>query len=312
MKLIVTFCSLFIISVINGQNDFKIITSVVDSYPMESPATGEILFSSNRTGIYQIYKSNNEGDNIIPLTNSQGGNYTPVWSPDGSRIVFASERDNDSEIYIMNADGGNQVRLTNILGDDSHPKFSPDGRRIIFNSPRSTPDLSIAWVLQYHEIYTMDLDGGNLKQHTSFKSIATYPSYSPDGNKILFRLAEKEKALNWSLKPSDYNSEVYLMNVDGSDLRNLSNSDAFDGWPFWHPSSKKIFFTSNRGGVPNKGQLYSINLKNSNLEKISENQNSFIQASFSRDGKYIFAQRNYETDEYEYGQIIKIEYQYIR
>lgn len=289
-----------------AQNGFTIVTQVVDGYPAISPDGQIIAFTSNRSGTYQIYTCNTEGEDIQQLTDSEGANVCPVWSPQGDKIVFASERDNDSEIYIMNADGTEQRRLTNQPGDDSHPKFSPDGSRIIFNSPRSTPDLSVPWLEQYHEIFTMDTDGGHMKQITSFKSVCTYPSFSPDGKLIVFRRITRDPGLNWSLDSIQVNSEIFVIDSDGSHPRNISNSEAYDGWPCWTPDSRTVLFTSNRGGRSNQGQLYIAGTDGSNLKRITGLEDSILQASVSKDGKIVYAQRNWETDTYEYGHIVKI------
>jgi Tol biopolymer transport system component len=298
--------SLFCFSA-SAQNSVTIITQVVDGYPALSPDGKHIVFTSNRSGTYQIYTCNTEGENIKQLTHSSGSNATPVWSPDGDQIVFASERDNDSEIYIMNADGTEQTRLTNQPGDDSHPKFSPDGSKIIFNSPRSTPDLSVPWLEQFHEIYTMDREGNNLKQITSFKSVCTYPSYSPDGKKIAFRRITEDPGLDWALDSIDINSEIFVMDSDGTNPANVSNSEAYDGWPCWMPDSKTILFTSNRGGIAFRGQLYRVKTDGSGLKRLTNLDDSYVQASLSQDGKIIYAQRNRETETYEYGHIVAIE-----
>lgn len=289
-----------------AQTGFKVLTQVVDAYPVLSPDGTRIVFTSNRTGTYQVYTCDAGGGNIVQLTHTEGSNVSPVWSPGGDRIVFASERDDDSEIYIMNADGTGQKRLTRQPGDDSHPKFSPDGSRIIFNSAMTTPDLSVPWLEQYMEIFTMDTDGNNLEQVTFFKSTCTYPVFSPDGKKIVFRRIIREPGLNWSLDSIRVNSEIFVMNNDGSDPVNISNSPAYDGWPCWMPDSKTLLFSSNRGGTVNMGQLYSIRADGTGLRQITGQEDSFIQASVSKDGKTILAQRNRETDTYEYGYIVAI------
>jgi Tol biopolymer transport system component len=304
---LLTFFSLLSFSEISAQDNLKVITQVVDAYPMLSLDNANIVFTSNRTGTYQIYICKPDGSDIIQLTHSEGGNVTPVWSPDGRQIVFASDRDNDSEIYIMSADGTEQKRLTNQPGDDSHPKFSPDGKKIIFNSARTTPDLTAPWLSHFIEIFTMDINGDNVKQITSFESISTYPSFSPDGRKIVFRMITNDPGMNWSLEPIKINSEVFVMNSDGSIPVNISNSKAFDGWPCWMPGNQTILFTSNRGGVENKGQLYSVKLDGTNLTRLTDINDSFIQASVSKGSNKIFAQRNWETDTYEYGHIVAID-----
>lgn len=95
------------------------------------------------------------------------------------------------------------------------------------------------------------VNGNNLKQITTFNSICTYPSFSPDGKKIVFRKITNDPGLNWSLDSIKVNSGIFIINSDGSDPINVSNSKAFDGWLFWMMDSKAVLFTSNRGGKKN-------------------------------------------------------------
>ncbi|RYG40495.1 MAG: hypothetical protein EOO01_27200, partial [Chitinophagaceae bacterium] len=194
----------------------KRITNVIDSYPMLSPDGQKICFQSNRTGDVEIFVMNLDGSNLRQLTHTPGYDGGPKWSPDGKKIVFPSERDQDPEIYIMDADGQNQKRLTNTPGDDSHPHWYPDGSKIIFNSARATPDLKVPWGKQWHELFSMDMDGTDVQQLTSFKTVSTYPSISPDGKKIAFRKVIDGPAFNWDLSTNENNrnSEVFVMDID--------------------------------------------------------------------------------------------------
>lgn len=285
-----------------SQNEytFKRITNVIDSYPMFSPDGKKIAFESNRTGNFEIYTMNADGSNIQQLTYNTAFDGTPAWSPDGKQIVFASERDNDPEIYMMNADGSNQKRLTNIKGDDSHPKFTPDGKKIIFCSAKSTPDLSVDWNKQWIEIFTMDADGKNIQQVSHFKAVCTFPEISPDGTKIVFRRVIQEAGFNWDLSNSERNSEIFVMNSDGTDPVNISNNAAFDGWPQWTPDGK-ILFASNRSGPANTSQIFIVDADGKNLRQLSNGPGGFAQPSISEDGSMIAAYNFYETSEYEYG-----------
>ncbi len=284
------------------------ITNVIDSYPMLSPDGTKIVFQSNRNGRWQIYVMKTDGSQITNLSNSPGPDLTPVWSPDGSKIVFASERDSgDSEIYVMNADGSRQSRLTNTPGDDSHPHWYPDGRRIIFNSARTTPDLKADWGKQYHELFSMSADGTDVKQITSFKTVCTYPSVSPDGRKISFRRVIDSPALNWdlSINKNNRNSEVFITNIDGQNAINVSVSPAFDGWPWWSPDGQRLVFSSNRNGPSNVGQLFQVNADGTNLRSLGESGFSLAQPNWSKDGS-IYAYQSTETSDYEYGTVVKI------
>ena len=304
MRYILIMLALIILNTLTyGQGAYlqvKRITSIVDAYPVLSPDGKSVLFISNRTGVFHMYTMNPDGTNQKQLTTGTVDYVTPVWSPDGKKIAFASGRYDESDICIMNSDGTNERRLTTTPGDDSHPKFSPDGSKIVYCSAQSTPDLKADWSKQHIEIYTMNLDGSDIKKITNFKTTTTYPSISPDGTKIAYRKIIDAPGFNWDLSTTKRNSEVFVMNIDGTGERNLSDNTAYDGWPAWTPEGN-VIFSSNRGGVPFKGQLYSVKPDGTVFKQLTDIQHSFVQHSISVDGKFIFCQDNTETNEYEFG-----------
>ena len=168
-----------------------------DSSPSWSPDGKRIAFVSDRDGILdihgfptsEIYVMDADGENPQNLTNNRDDDWSPSWSPDGTRIVFMSYReghfigdfeDITSEIYVMDVDGANQQRLTENRKNDESPSWSPDGTRIVFSADRKGDWLN-------YEIYVMDDDGGNLQRLTENRDDDGAPSWSPDGKRIVFR-----------------------------------------------------------------------------------------------------------------------------
>ncbi|KYK37375.1 MAG: hypothetical protein AYK19_21645 [Theionarchaea archaeon DG-70-1] len=196
---------------------------------------------------------NADGSNVINLTNSVYNDYTPAWSPDGTRIAFSSYIDGIQNIYAMDADGSNVVNLTNSPGHDYDPAWSPDGTRIAFSSSRDSTK----------EIYVMDIDGSNVTKLTSNPLIRytenwgdSNPEWSPDGKKIVF---------------SSYrygNDDIYVMDADGSNLTNLTNNPARDMHPSWSPDGKKILFASYRDG---NWEIYVMDADGSNQINLTNN-----------------------------------------
>ncbi len=80
---------------------------------------------SDRDGDWEIYVMNSDGSEQTNLTNNPGGDYDPIWSPDGKKIAFEFDRDGNWEIYVMNADGSEQINFTNNSADDGYPAWSP-------------------------------------------------------------------------------------------------------------------------------------------------------------------------------------------
>ena len=306
-KLTTTFTLTFVLFCISAFSQSKLITKIRDLYPSVSPDGKWIAFSSDRSGKLSLYKMDTSGHNIKQITKLDWNEVCPKWSPDGTQIVFAAEpEDGNSEIFIMNSDGFNVKRLTNIRGDDSHPNFSPDGKKIIFNSARTSPDLNVDWGKQYLEIFEMNTDGSDVHQITHNQTISTYPSFSPDGKRILFREVTNEPGYDWDLTLKKRNSEIFLCDADGSNQKNLTNNASFDGWPVWSPDGNYIIFSSNREGPALVGSLFKVKPDGSGLTRITSGNMGYAQPAFSPDGKSVYAYSNVETSAYEYGFISRI------
>ncbi len=231
--------------------------------------SGVIAFTSNRGGNAGIFLAINTGSNTSPLITAPGTNTQPVWSPDGSRIAFVSNRDGNNEIYLMNADGSGQVNLTANIADDQNPTWSPDGQSIAFTTNRDTN----------YEIYSVKVDGTELKNLSNNPTANdTQPSWFTNNNLFVRRY--------WIAFTSnrDGNQEIYLMNQDGGDQRNLSNSPGNDFAPAGQPNGETILFTSERGG---NQEIYSIDVNGGRLKNLSNNGAQDQLPTWSPDGSWI-------------------------
>jgi TolB protein len=117
-----------------------------------------------------------DGSDVRRLTEDEGDDTAPTWSPDGSRIAFASTRGGDSDIYVMAADGSGVTRLTSSPANDGEPAWSPEGNRILFTSSRDEDE----------EIYVMNADGSGITRLTYHPGVDAGPNWSPDGTRIVF------------------------------------------------------------------------------------------------------------------------------
>ena len=290
-------------------------TSVRDSYPSASPDGSKIVFTSNRTGRQAIWIMNSDGTNQRVLLDRPELGESPsgaVFSPDGSTIAFAmrpveAELPYEMDIWAMAADGSDVRQLTDAPGDDSHPKWSADGSRIFFNSPRATPDLRADWSSQWHDVYSMAANGGDVRRHTDCKCVTTYSQPSPDGQHLVFRRVYETLGLNWGLSPISTNSEIVVADLDGNNEVNVTNDPAFDGWPTWSPDGEWIVFASNRDKKYRASQIYAVRPDGTDTRKLTEGDMSGAQPSVSADGSRLYYYRFWESDTVELGHIASIE-----
>jgi Tol biopolymer transport system component len=191
-----------------------------------SPDGRKIAFASD--GIYVI---NVDGTGLRLLVKSEARLCCDLdWSPDGRRIAFTGWR---GGIHVTRADGAGTTRLT--AGYDSSPRWSPDGRRILFTRHISG---GIG-----NDFFVVNADGSMLRMLTRnfYRPAAEAPSWSPwspDSRRI---------AVAGGTGGYDGNEEIFVMNADGSDQRNITRTSGVnEDAPTWSPTGIGIAFTSTR------------------------------------------------------------------
>ncbi len=189
------------------------------------------------------------------------------------------------DIYVADLNGHIVKKLTDTPGYDAEATVSPDGKKIVFTSDRSG-DL---------ELYTMNIDGTDVRQITHELGYDGGAFFSPDSKKIVFRASRpktpeeikkyKELLKQHLVEPT--HMEIFVCNADGSDLHQVTHLGGANWAPFFHPSGKKIIFSSNHktGTVP--FNLYMINLDGTGLEQITYDNIFDAFPMFSYDGKYL-------------------------
>ena len=254
-----------------------------DKDPAWSPDGACLAFFSDRDGDAGIYVMDRDGLEAFRIIGSSGpGNlpeYAPAWSPDGRAIAYVSGQDVSADgsyvasIYVADASGANPVRITeppNHQGpvanaDDTTPAWSPDGKQIAFTSNRAGKGS--------YDIYVMESDGSGLTNLTNHGSVpkeegrqlgaesivAAWPGWSPDGSRIAFA---SNRDGNW---------EIYVINADGSNLANLTNSPEQDGagGVTWSPNGLFVAFTRS-SAVNGAQQLWVMNADGSDASRLAE------------------------------------------
>ncbi len=268
----------------------------------------QLIFQSKRDGrgCDQIYTMNVDGSNVRMVSTGKGRTTCAYFYKSRKRIVYGSTHLGDKkcppdpdfskgyvwaiypdyDIFRAKRNGKGVKRLTKTPGYDAEATVSPDGKTIVFTSMRDG-DL---------DIYTMDRKGRNVKRLTTALGYDGGPFFSPDGKQIVYRSyhpkTEKEIArykdrLKHNLiEPNNF--EVWVMNADGSNKRQVTKLGAASFAPYFHPSGKKIIFSSNHFAKDTRKRnfdLLMINTDGTGLERITTYESFDGFPMFSPDGK---------------------------
>jgi TolB protein len=208
----------------------------------------------------------------------------PPEPPRGDKYVWPIYEGYD--IFVSDMEGNILSQLTDGPGYDAEATLSPQGDMIVFTSTRSG-DL---------ELWTMDLDGSNPNQVTFGLGYDGGAFFSPDGTKLIFRASRpkteeaikeyKDLLARGLVQPTEM--ELFVCNVDGSDLQQITSLGNANWAPFFHPSGEKVLFSSNHNsprGFP--FNLFMIDLDGNNLEQITFDTAFDSFPMFSYNGKHI-------------------------
>lgn len=267
-------------------------TDTFDNHAYVSPDGMKIIFTRFRNTKNGV----KDADGSEPLTvimNSNGTNSTSLtpqttyhfdfhadFSPDGTKIVFSSNRQNlsnpnESDIFVMDLYGNVVSTLTNTPFPvcEYDPHWGPNGKivfnRVDWSSANKNP-----------AIWIMNEDGSNQVQLTTPAISGTWNKYpfgdmdpviSPDGTKIAFqRHQNTDEKINQGYGDWD----IYVMNIDGTNLTDISKNTNADAMPRWSANGKQlVFWGTDESNPENKFAIYVINTDGSSRRKISLPEN---------------------------------------
>jgi TolB protein len=275
----------------------------------------QLIFQSTRPPYEcdQIFTMKLDGSDLRLVSTGKGRTTCGYFYPDGKSVLYASTHEAGPacpprpsfergyvwpiygayDIYRANLDGSELRPLTRTPGYDAEATIGRDGR-IVFTSVRDG-DM---------EIYSMNGDGSDVRRLTHRPGPDGGPFFSPDGRLIVFRgrpLAPGPELDDYRLLLKDdvwrpTRLEIYVMDRDGSNVRQVTANGAANFAPFFHPDGRRIIFASNLHDPKGRDfDLYLVNLDGSGLERITYNDTFDGFPMFSPDGrKLVFASNRYQ------------------
>ena len=221
-----------------------------------TPPSGKIAFACYIKQIDQICLMNADGTGRQQLTSFQATAFYPSIAPDGQTVYFSARQNAGFEIFSMNIDGGGIKQLTKNIGSLYAPELSPNGERILFTN-------------NGNGLWVMKPDGKNPHPITNKDDID--PTWSPNGKLISFassRIGARQ---------------LFVMNVDGSNITQVTNLDNMGGRSTWSPDGTRLAFYRGLAGDHN---IYIINMDGTGLVQLT-NGGDNLGPSWSPDGNWI-------------------------
>lgn len=277
-----------------------------------SPDGSQLIYQSTGAGYPcdQIYTMKIDGSDNRRVSTGTGRTTCGYFYASGKEILFASTHETAKEcpprpsyargyvwpvyhgydIYRGNADGTGLKPLTRTQGYDAEATIAPDGL-ITFTSLRDG-DM---------EIYTMKADGSDVRRLTNREGPDGGPFFSWDGKWIVFR----GRPLKAGPELDDYKSllkeglwrptslEIFVMDREGKNMKQLTSNGAANFAPSWHPDGKRIIFVSNMHDPKGRNfDLYLIHVDGTGLERVTFNETFDGFPMFSPDGKRLVFSSN--------------------
>ncbi len=191
---------------------------------------------------FDIYLATDKGEIVKKLTNSTGYDAEATVNFKTKRIVYTSMAAGDLDLWTMDSDGLNKRRITKTEGYEGGAVFSRDGKKLVWRASHpQTPERMARYkeLLKENltepmkmEIFVADADGKDVKQITSFGCASFAPTFTPDGDKIVFA-SNRHNC-------DGRKFELFMMNLDGTGLEQITNFGGFASFPEFSPDGKKL------------------------------------------------------------------------
>jgi serine/threonine-protein kinase len=180
-------------------------------------------------------------------------------------VAFSSARGGNLDIYEMHTNGSGLRVLESSLGEDEGPQWSPDASRIVFTSSR----------FGSADLFMLDVATGAVTRLTYTRDVdEAAADWSPDGTTIAYQAS----------RVGETRRQIYVMDLNGTNARNLSNNEEDDALPDWSPDGSLIAFVSKRDG---NGEIYVMDADGGNQRNLTGSATSETGPAWSPHGDEI-------------------------
>ncbi|HEY5823818.1 MAG TPA: hypothetical protein VIT44_05620, partial [Cyclobacteriaceae bacterium] len=230
----------------DGKNARPLLPNPANDYNASFSLDGKwIVFTSERNGSADIYRVHPDGSGLEQLTDDPLFDDQAAFSPDGKKIAFISSRNGQADIYVLEIATKKLTNITNHPAGDFRPSWSPDGEWIAFSTDRDSKRPMPVFTLWHStEIYTIRVDGSEIKRRTQLDTYAGSPCWSPDGKQIVFYEAPLQQVRNMNtVMKVDATTQLSVINVSDNTKQTITTDAGEKIYPRWFADSNIAYVT---------------------------------------------------------------------
>ncbi|TNE59258.1 MAG: hypothetical protein EP344_08780 [Bacteroidetes bacterium] len=241
-----------------------------DRYASYAPDGRSIIFESDRSGTWDIYQMDIDGNNVRQLTQDTANNRQPSWHPDGRSVLFESDRSGHSILYWFSLDSDVVEKAVQVAvpGGDMHfGRVSPDGGSIVFTLQVDTA--------VFH-LYLYRISDRSLRLLTIGNYRYAYANWSPDGSSLTFHARHETGNLY---------DEVYTLNLDTGRWKRCTNVSGHSFCPAWSADGTQIAYVQSM--AESRPEIFIMRRNGKKKQQITHNSDGDTLPSWSPDGRHL-------------------------
>ena len=224
------------------------------------PSPHHLQLAPRRTERQDVYTMDINGGDVRRLTDTEGGEISPKYSPDRRSIAYAREDDDGWNIWLMRADGSDQHIVAGRYEFAEFPSWTRDGSSIYYSAMKEQEQGEPDDEYGRSHIYSVDVATGEVRTRIATAGPDVCPHFSQDGARLTYA------APGVGGEPDIFAHDMDSDDTSGAADVALTSDEARDDYGNASPDDRQMVFLSNRSGNP---ELYLMQADGSDVRRLT-------------------------------------------